>query len=130
MFMCDIYVVIFTFIYIYFVYSIIYFFFFFFFILFIHIYCFFIYLFVIFFFFLQVIEIDPNHKGRIRVVMTVSNEPNFEVVKRKQDELSTKYLSGEICCCFNSLKGDSPWALYGQPLGLATVTVGLRPPAN
>ena len=30
----------------------------------------------------------------------------------------------------SGLKGDSHWALYGQPLGLATITVGLRPPGN
>nr|XP_045617221.1 5'-3' exoribonuclease 1-like isoform X2 [Procambarus clarkii] len=42
----------------------------------------------------EVIEIDPSHKGRIRVAMTVTSEPNFDVVKQKQDQLEDRYMSG------------------------------------
>ncbi|XP_050708654.1 5'-3' exoribonuclease 1-like isoform X2 [Eriocheir sinensis] len=42
----------------------------------------------------EVIEIDPNHKGRIRVAMTVANEPNFDMVRSKQGQLSDRYLTG------------------------------------
>ncbi|XP_053648678.1 5'-3' exoribonuclease 1 isoform X1 [Cherax quadricarinatus] len=42
----------------------------------------------------EVIEIDPNHKGRIRVAMTVTSEPNFDVVKQKQSLLQDRYMGG------------------------------------
>ena len=45
----------------------------------------------------QVIEIDPSHKGRIRVAMTVMHEPNFDVVRGKQNQLEERYMTGECC---------------------------------
>ncbi|MPC31401.1 5'-3' exoribonuclease 1 [Portunus trituberculatus] len=46
---------------------------------------------------IQVIEIDPSHKGRIRVAMTVMHEPNFDVVRGKQNQLEERYMTGEGC---------------------------------
>ncbi|KAG7166243.1 5'-3' exoribonuclease 1-like [Homarus americanus] len=42
----------------------------------------------------EVIEIDPSHKGRIRVAMTVASDPNFEVVKQRQGQLVDRYMTG------------------------------------
>lgn len=69
----------------------------------------------------EVIEINPSHKGRIRVVMTVLKEPNFDAMRKKQDELDMKYMPGYIA---------------GQKVGISTHllarltgTVFLLPPS-
>ncbi|XP_063888211.1 5'-3' exoribonuclease 1-like [Scylla paramamosain] len=41
----------------------------------------------------EVIEIDPSHKGRIRVAMTVMHEPSFDVVRGKQNQLEERYMT-------------------------------------
>lgn len=44
----------------------------------------------------QVIEIDPSQKGRIRVAMTVTTEPNLEVVKQKESQHVERYMTGTV----------------------------------
>lgn len=44
----------------------------------------------------QVIEIDPSQKGRIRVAMTVTTEPNLEVVKQKESQHVERYMTGRV----------------------------------
>lgn len=44
----------------------------------------------------QVIEIDPSQKGRIRVAMTVTTDPNLEVVKQKESQHVDRYMTGRV----------------------------------
>ncbi|CAL4091513.1 unnamed protein product, partial [Meganyctiphanes norvegica] len=41
----------------------------------------------------EIIEIDSSHKGRIRVAMTVSVEPNLDSIKQKQDYYTERYMN-------------------------------------
>ncbi|XP_068209934.1 5'-3' exoribonuclease 1-like isoform X1 [Palaemon carinicauda] len=70
----------------------------------------------------EVIEINPSHKGRIRVVMTDLGEPNFEVVRRKQDEVDTKYMPGYIAA--------QKVGISTHLLARLTGTVFLLPPSS
>ncbi|XP_071541169.1 5'-3' exoribonuclease 1 [Panulirus ornatus] len=70
----------------------------------------------------EVIEIDPSHKGRIRVAMTVALEPNFDVVKQRQNQLVEKYMTGYIAA--------QRIGLSSHLLARLTGTVYLVPPSG
>ncbi|KAK3858374.1 hypothetical protein Pcinc_035435 [Petrolisthes cinctipes] len=70
----------------------------------------------------EVIEIDPNHKGRIRVAMTVNNEPNFDPVKDIQHQLGDSFMTAYYAA---QKVGVSP-----QLLARLTGTVFLAPPKS
>lgn len=49
------------------------------------------------------IEIDPSQKGRIRVAMTVTTDPNLEVVKQKESQHVERYMTGRMNDQYSSI---------------------------
>ncbi|XP_047471890.1 5'-3' exoribonuclease 1-like isoform X1 [Penaeus chinensis] len=70
----------------------------------------------------EVIEIDPSQKGRIRVAMTVTTDPNLEVVKQKESQHVERYMTGS--------QASHRAGIYHQLLARITGTVFLAPPVG
>ena len=69
-----------------------------------------------------------NRSTEIKKAMMEEDRKIEEMRKKKNSRF--KGATGELTKTRTRIKGDSHWALYGQPLGLATITVCLRPPGN
>ncbi|KAG0722266.1 5'-3' exoribonuclease 1 [Chionoecetes opilio] len=70
----------------------------------------------------EVIEIDPAHNGRIRLAMTVLQEPDLQVVSRRQNQLEDRYMTG-----YNAAQR---LGISSHLLSRLTGTIFLAPPGS